>query len=490
MINLRILLGLIPNTEKLEAKENALWAEFEDYKTYTGSDELKRYQELNQYINSPEFPRKVAEIKARKFADTEECRKEKEFLQMAKDPRFKVFMKVKSSSELAVMEAFEKSPEYNRLEELDKLVTSSEFLEKRNSTNPKEFKQAPEYESWNEYLKLKKSPDTKKYFKFKASQKYRTYAQIEQSDMPAKYAELEQYVHSEEFRKVKEYMLLSPKKKFEVSEEYKLQQEYLTLSKSEKITWYLRATQQDKFHELKTLTLRFEDDFISKKLDASKWITRYFWGDKILKDAYSLATDQHFLTDGENIEITNSTLKINTRQEEVTGKAWDPLLGFFPKDFKYTSGIISSGKSFRQQFGVIQAKIRLNKPGKVTHAFWMTGDRILPQIDIFKSDNSKLLMTNFWGNITEKEGIRKNTVSLTAPRLMNGFFIFALEWSPDKLVWKVNGVKMAEMTGNIPQEPLYINFSSGIYKDKINGNLPAAMEVDWVKVYEKAAEKE
>ncbi|NMC39901.1 MAG: family 16 glycosylhydrolase, partial [Bacteroidales bacterium] len=162
---------------------------------------------------------------------------------------------------------------------------------------------------------------------------------------------------------------------------------------------------------MKTLTLRFEDDFISKKLDASKWITRYFWGDKILKDAYSLATDQHFLTDGENIEITNSTLKINTRQEEVTGKAWDPLLGFFPKDFKYTSGIISSGKSFRQQFGVIQAKIRLNKPGKVTHAFWMTGDRILPQIDIFKSDNSKLLMTNFWGNITEKEGIRKNTVS-------------------------------------------------------------------------------
>jgi len=485
MIHLRLLLGLIPNTEKLESRENALWAEFREFTSYAGSEELKRYQELDKLINSPEFPRRVNAVKAQKYSDTEEFRKEQEFKKIQKDPRWKTYIKVKNSATLAAAQAFEKSPEYQRLEELDKIVTSQEFRQKRSSMSSREFRVTPESDLWNEYLQLKKSPEARKYFSFKASPKYGIYSQVDSSDLPGRYMELEQYLASEDFRKVKEYMLLPPKKKYLLSEEYKLLQEYLTLKKSEKIRWFFKVQKQDKFRELKKLTLKFEDDFAGKTLDTSKWITRYFWGETILKDAYSLASDKHFLTDGKNLELDGSMLKIITRKEEVTGKAWDPALGFYPKDFSYTSGIINTGKSFRQQYGIIQAKVRLNNPGKVTHAFWLTGDRIIPQVDVFKTDNSKILLSTFWGNITEKDGIRHNTIRLSASRLMKGFYIFTLEWSPSSLVWKVNGVKLAEMKEAVPQEPLYLNFSSGIYKDNVDGSLPATFEIDWVKVYEK-----
>ena len=43
---------------------------------------------------------------------------------------------------------------------------------------------------------------------------------------------------------------------------------------------------------LRKWELVFEDDFMGSKLDKEKWMTRYFWGDKLLNDAYALETGQ------------------------------------------------------------------------------------------------------------------------------------------------------------------------------------------------------
>jgi beta-glucanase (GH16 family) len=293
---------------------------------------------------------------------------------------------------------------------------------------------------------------------------------------------LEAYINSDEFKKVFDYMALPGKQKYELSDEYRLEQEYLTLKKSEKIKWFFKV----KFKELKAWNKTFEDDFTESKLDGKKWITRYFWGEEILKDSYSLAQDKHFVTDGKNIEIKDSVLTIITRQEEVVGKAWDPLLGFYPKDFSYTSGLISTGKSFRQKYGRIKAKIRLNNPGKVSHAFWMVGNQILPEVDIFKSDNSKLLLSNISGNITSTGGVNRRTSKIGGGKLAHDFFIYSLEWTPEKLVWKVNDLEVASVTEAVPQDPLFLVLSSGIFKDQVNGSIPARMDIDWIRVYEKA----
>jgi hypothetical protein len=465
MINFRLLLGLFPKTESYEAKAKALWKEFEEFKQYNGSEELKHYLELEKYIGSAEFSNKVSGIKGEKFTSAEEYRLEQEYTNLKKSARFKTYLKVKASRELADFYAFEKSPELARMGELEK---------------------SQEEDARKELEKLRKSGVVKRFNKFKESEKYRTFYEVDQSELPEKYLQLEEKVHGEDFRKRKEYLLLSPDKKFKLSEEFRNQEEYLTLKKSEKVKWYYACEKVDKFRELKKLTLNFEEDFTENKLDTGKWITRYFFGDKILGAAYSLSSEQQFLTDGKNLEVGNSELKIHTRKEDIRGMAWDPLLGFFPKDFSFTSGTVNTGKSFRQQYGIFEAKVKLNNPGKVTHAFWLSGDGILPQIDVLKTDNNKLLLSNFWGNPAEKEGIRKKTFSLSASKLMGDYFIFSLEWSPSAITWKVNGLVLATQNEGIPAIPLFVNFSSGIYKDSVNGSVPASMAIDWVKVYTRA----
>ena len=104
-------------------------------------------------------------------------------------------------------------------------------------------------------------------------------------------------------------------------------------------------------------------------VDRKKWILRYFWGDAVLNDTYALADEKHLFTDGKNLEIAQGKLKIITKKEKIQGKAWDPKMGFFPKEFNYTSGLISSGKSFRQQYGLFEAKIRFNRSYPVKPCF-------------------------------------------------------------------------------------------------------------------------
>ena len=56
-----------------------------------------------------------------------------------------------------------------------------------------------------------------------------------------------------------------------------------------------------------------------------------------------------------------------------------------------------------------------------------------------------------------------------------------MEWSADKLVWKINDTVIKTVTTKVPQEPMYVVFSGGLDKP-ISGM--TTMEIDWIRVYE------
>jgi beta-glucanase (GH16 family) len=227
----------------------------------------------------------------------------------------------------------------------------------------------------------------------------------------------------------------------------------------------------------------FEDEFNSGKLDRNKWLTRYFWGEVFLHDSYALPGEKHLFTDGKNLELSGSAVKIVTRSEKISGKEWIPSLGFYPKDFNYTSGIICSGSSYRTKYGKFEAKIKLDASKGVLHAFWLTGDTIVPQIDIFNCSNNKLFLSTFWGNPTDANGIQKDTASISASKFTGKFFIFSFEWTPDKMIWRINDVDVKTQTSNIPNEPLYVVFNSGVVGDQ--PQIPTRLEVDWIRCYQR-----
>jgi hypothetical protein len=454
-----------------------------DYARLHDSETLLTYQALHEFVNSPSFSSAKHSMKRSEFRNSQDYQKLQQYKYFNKSSEIRNYKAILQSPLFANFKSLHGSKEIEAYEELEKYVLSGDFKMQREKIERHRFEDTPEFKKLDELNALKKSQRIKDYFAFKSSKDYLNFTQLIGSEKITAFEELEKYVHSDEFWKVKEYMLLPGNKKLELSEEYRMEQQYLSLKKSEKFQWYFRTRDSRKFNEIKRWKLAFSDEFETGKLDRTKWLTRYFWGESLLHDSYSNDVEMQFLTDGQNIEIANSVLKIHTKREKIRGKSWNPAIGFYPRDFEFTSGIINSGGRFRQQYGLFEAKIRFNHNYPVNHAFWMISDLMLPHIDIAKA-SKRVIMGSYWGNPNARGGIDKRLSALNRSKFERDFFIFSLEWTKEKLTWKVNGVKVLSATEGVPHVPMYMNLSSSLYVETNGVSLPAEMEVDWVRCYQ------
>lgn len=305
---------------------------------------------------------------------------------------------------------------------------------------------------------------------------FQAFKDYENSDELKGFLELEKEIKSNDFvlrkKKIK-------KAEYKDSEEYHKETEYQVLKKSEKMLWYVKTKKKYPFKEIEKWDLTFEDSFNTSKLDTSKWMTRYIWGEKGLDSSYALEDDKSFPTDGDNIEFYDKKARIVTKAAKAEGLVWRGHQGFVLEDFDYTSGMINTANSFKQKYGVFTAKVKM-AAGSVAQAFWMVSDGMLPHIDVARFENGKLYSNYFWG----KSGSNHKSLSKTSgSKYADTYFIYTLEWSPNKLVWKINGKVFKTQTSGVPQEEMYINFSSNLKQDASESGLPSAMELDWVRVY-------
>ncbi len=477
MAGLKTLLGLYPKTIAYEQKRKQLSEEFNALNEYETSDELARFKELDQYLKSEEFVSEKRELLNLRYKGSDEYLKEKEFQQLSKDSSMKLFFKTASSDTLKLYQRMTGSDKLAKFQELQEFVKSEEFFsaKRKAAVEKKPFKNTEEYKKSVELKLFEKDPEIKTYFKFSKSKDLQNYNAINASNKLTQYEELKEYVKTTYFLEKKKYLSLSPKTRWKQSEPYARLQEFENLSKSEKIVWYKKFKDHKKFDWFRTWQLTFDDEFDTGKIDKNKWLTKYFWGEEILKDSYSVSAEKHFVTDGNNLEFNKSALRIITRKENASGKMWHDEFGFIPKEFDYTSGLINSGSSFRQRYGLFEAKIRFSNNPDVLNAFWMVGDKKLPHIDIAKAD-SKVRMG------IQSENGTSHYKTLGLKRFVEDFHIFSIEWSPEKIVWKINGLEASTVKLDLPQQEMYVAFSSGVYKDLVQ-SLPSAFEVDWIKCY-------
>jgi len=468
MASLRLLLGMIPSTSKIEQAEKALIAEFEKLTAFAGSEQLAKYNELNGLVNSSAFVQKRKEIESLQFKTSDEYSKEKEFLGLQKAKDIVLYFRTIAGTSLKSFQELDGSKKISSYEALEKSVQALEFKEKMKT---KEFKGSDDSKILEEYNNLKNSSEIKGYYAFKGSKEYANFKNIDGSKRLDRFNELKEYVATPEFKKQKEYLL--DKKRFEKTEEFREVQEYNELKKNPDIIWYFKVKDSNKFDVLKHRELTFSEEFDSEKLDTKKWLTNYYWGEKLLKDRYSVESDLQSYTEKDNFEIRNSTLKITTKPQKITGKVWSAAHGFSTKEFSYTSGLINTGNSFRQKYGTFTAKIKLGDPNAKS-AFWMLADKITPHIDVCRTGKGKV-----WSDYFSAKG--NNVKTSIGSRYANDFFIFTLEWTSDKLIWKINDTEVLVQTSDVPQEPMYVVLAGGTDKP-LSGM--TTMEIDWVRVYQ------
>lgn len=456
-------------------------SKYQDFISIHQSQDLANFKNLEKYINSPEF----AQAKASKdYKKSVAFNKYTEYERLKKSSKLSLYFKMLNSSYFNDYKKINKSEELNYFLDLQKTVESETFRKKKADIENQKFENTPEYQKLQRMKALEKSSAISKFFKVHQSKQLAHFKQLENSKEIQHFEELEKYIQSEAFKSRKIYLLDS--KKWEKTDDYKLETEFEQLKNSKAIIWYYKTKDLPKFAELRAWRVVFEDHFDKGKLDTDKWITRYFWGEMLMGESYALPGEKHFFTD-KNVEMNGSTVKLVTRQNKVTGKEWNPMLGFYPKEFNYSSGMISTGKSHRQKYGRIEAKIKIPASTGVVHAFWLSGNAILPQVDIFKYSDKKLYLSSFWKNNsgTNGNGAINDTVAISASAFTKGYFIYSLEWTPDKLVWKINNLVVKEQSVGVPEESLYLMINSAKF-DESNVSTPTSLEVDWVRCYERA----
>lgn len=455
---------IIRSTQEAEMFREVFRENYELYVKVGKSEDLKRFRELGEYIDSPLFKQRRKEIDSLSYAGSEYYHAEKRYKQLLKSKKLRAYYLIRDSEELKGYLRVKESEAYKEYAKLRVVVMSPGFDKKLH---------AAEYAAYREIVG---SPKIAALIRLESSPKFKSYTELKDTEQPAEFDRLTAFVQSDDFKKNRAYLI--DKKRYLTTDDYKLWCEYEELKKRPDIAKYHALSEDPYFNSMLKWEEVFQDDFNTGKLDENSWITRYYAGDRFLNDTYGVGQDVQLYTQ-DNISFNDSAVCLNFRKESIIGKYWDASLGIREQKYEYTSGLLSSATFLRQKYGRFEAKIKIGRNG-LTSCFWLMGDTYLPHIDIMKSGAKGFAMGSFSAN---NASVASNEEFLKTLELGNDYYIFTLEWTKDKLVWMVNDLVVKKVHDSVPDVPMYIGFSLGANEVPNDHNLPGKMEIDWVKVY-------
>ena len=429
------IFGKLTLTSKYEAQQEELRNDYQRYLEIENSVELEKFNALFHVIKSADFKEKKKTFQNRKYKDTEE---------------YRVFKK------------------YNKLYHSGGIKSYYEVLQSSDLQSYLKFKTSPDYENLGNPEKVKQSETLQAYKKFEKSSAYKTYIRFHDSYILKEYEELKKKVSSDEFVKSNEFW--ANKNRWKTTEEYVQEQRYYELKKNPDIKFYI-SNDPKRFDSIRSQKLVFSENFNWNTLDKSHWTFGFHYKSPVLLSRHSYVNEQQANNAGNNISVNQGILRISTKAEKTLASAWDPKKGFVQKEFEFTSDVMQSADSFRQQYGIFQAKIRCT--GKINHAFWLGADEKLPLVKIFHFDGKKIKVGCFDAN-----GKKENAISGINPK---DYYIYTLVWTEKELRWFVNNLEVAHSSIYVPKESMYLAFNSFISESQLP--MEGALEVDWVRVY-------
>jgi beta-glucanase (GH16 family) len=171
----------------------------------------------------------------------------------------------------------------------------------------------------------------------------------------------------------------------------------------------------------------------------------------------------------------------------------------FRKDDRILLGAVGTQNRFLSRYGYFECRAQLQKSPGIWAAFWIQSTEISKgedpaiygaEIDIlefFKKLGTDIVSHNVhWAYGPNQKTTRGMQSYLKG--VSEGFHTFALEWTPEKYVFFVDGYRFYEVTTGISQIEEYLILSMEIpskpeeIKDTV---LPDVFIVDYVKVYQK-----
>ncbi len=217
--------------------------------------------------------------------------------------------------------------------------------------------------------------------------------------------------------------------------------------------------------------LFWEDEFEGTQLDPTKWEVR-----GVGPRAVGFVSE-------EAVKVEDGFLKLSA----------------FEKDGKILIGAVGTQNHFMTRYGFFECRAQLQKSAGVWAAFWIQSTEIAKgedpatygaEIDImefFKKLGTDIVSHNVhWAYGPNQKTTRGMQSYL--PGVSEGFHTFALEWTPEKYVFFIDGLKFYEVTTAISHIEEYMILSMELpskMEELKNAVFPDVFVVDSVKVYKK-----
>ena len=455
-----------------------------DFRILGKSAGIKAYMELNNSVALNKHVEFSSSEKLKGFvrlrnAPDRDKEKRKELKLLKRDAEIKAYFKYERSKKLRLYHETNDSHDLKRYGELKAYIENDDYKKRETFLkDKKKFEKSEAYKKQQRFKQLAADEDVKFVLKFEKSLAYKNYLDVKDSFDLKRYFELDEITKSKEFLERKEY--LEDDKKWEKSEEYVKQQEFLKMKKLSHFVKYFKYKGTTDFDFLKNWEVSFKDDFSETKQDAEKWNNISFIADKLLGDNYSLPGDLHVFANGNNVK-TKDKLIVSVKKEKKTGKVWKMTAGFIPTEFEYTSDFLSTGKSFWQEDGIYEAKIRFNPLKQVVSSFYLSGENSTPRINLLEMGTKNRI-----GISTLNSSGKTETNGLNISNLKGGkSYIFSIEKLGNSLSWKINETEVLTIHNSTMNFPLHLNVSSIVVFDVPASKLPVDFEIDWVKCYRK-----
>lgn len=160
----------------------------------------------------------------------------------------------------------------------------------------------------------------------------------------------------------------------------------------------------------------------------------------------------------------------------------------------YVSGLLTTRRSFAQRYGLFEIRAQLPEGRGLWPAFWLlpADETWPPELDVLEAlghDPTSLYVTAHSGvDIPDGRLSTQTGTRVTAPDLSAGFHVYGALWTPERIVWTLDGAPVFETeTPADMHGPMFlvVNLAvGGIWPGAPDAHtrFPAALVVDWIRV--------
>ena len=155
--------------------------------------------------------------------------------------------------------------------------------------------------------------------------------------------------------------------------------------------------------------------------------------------------------------------------------------------YKYTSGLLTTQKSFSQEYGYFEIDAKIPTATGVWPCFWLlpAAGGWPPEIDAMESDGGGGVVTQ---SIHTGASNTVSTVTTNLVDTANAFHDYGVLWDPQHITFYIDGVETGQFaTPADMHQAMYMLVNLAVTANAPASSFPASMEIDSIKAYSLAA---